>query len=239
MKIVILAAGKGSRLGETDLPKPLTLLSDNKSILRHQIENLEHFFSPKDILVVVGYHKELIMDAFDDLLFIYSPHYGRENTSKSLLRAVRKIHEDLLWLNGDVIFHPSVLEKLIALNESCMVVTKAKVGEEEVKYITDSEGKIKAVSKTIPNGEGEAVGINYLSSVDLTLFQKHLEKCNDNDYFEKALENCIIDGLELKACPIDANLCMEIDFPKDLEQANHYLKSWGIENKNKRDAKNG
>jgi choline kinase len=226
MKIVILAAGKGSRLGDNDLPKPLTPLLDGKSILQHQIENLELYFSRQDIMIVVGYHKELIMNAFDDLLFIYSPRYAQENTSKSLLRAVKKIKEDLLWINGDVVFHPGVLEKLIALKNNAMVVTTGSVGEEEVKYSTNSAGKITAVSKTITNGEGEAVGINFLLASALPLFQKHLEECNDQDYFEKALENCIGDGLELKACPISTNLCTEIDFPSDLERANSYLSNW-------------
>ncbi len=226
MKIVLLAAGKGSRLGDNDLPKPLTPLLDGKSILQHQIENLELYFSRQDIMIVVGYHKELIINAFDDLLFIYSPRYAQENTSKSLLRAVKKIKEDLLWINGDVVFHPSVLEKLIALKKNAMVVTTGTVSEEEVKYSTKSGGIITAVSKTIKNGEGEAVGINFLLASALPLFQKHLEGCNDQDYFEKALENCIADGLELKACPISSNLCTEIDFPSDLERANSYLSSW-------------
>ncbi len=226
MKIVILAAGKGSRLGENDLPKPLTPLLDGKSILQHQIENLEMYFSRQDILIVVGYHKELIMEAFNDLLFIYSPRYAKENTSKSLLRAVKKIREDLLWINGDVVFHPSILEKLLALKSSAMVVTTGTVGEEEVKYSTDSAGKITAVSKTITGGEGEAVGINFLRASDLPLFEKHLEGCIDNDYFEKALESCIAEGLDLKACPVGPNLCTEIDFPSDLERANFYFKSW-------------
>ena len=40
MKIVILAAGIGSRLGNP-LPKPLTLLKNGQSIMQQQIENLD------------------------------------------------------------------------------------------------------------------------------------------------------------------------------------------------------
>lgn len=226
MKVVILAAGKGSRLGEKGLPKPLTPLFNGQSILHHQIKNLERFISRQDIIIVVGYHKELIMEAFDDLLFVYSPRYALENTSKSLLRAVRKVREDLLWLNGDVVFHPSALEEVMKLKKSGMVVTKGKVGQEEVKYLTDSTGSITAVSKSIAHGEGEAIGINFLNSSDLPLFQKQLAECSDHDYFEKALENALSEGLKLHAYPINANLCTEIDFPADLERANLFLKTW-------------
>lgn len=228
MKIVILAAGKGSRLSNPSLPKPLTLLSDGKSILQHQIEALEHYFSRHEIMVVVGYHKELIMDAFDDLLFIYSPRFSVENTSKSLLRAIKKFHEDFLWINGDLLFHPSIIEKLIAQRRSSMVVTKRPVGEEEVKYKTIADGRITAVSKTVISGEGEAVGMNFFTADCLPLLQKNLEECLDSDYFEKAVEQCIESGLAVWSCPVDNSLCTEIDFPSDLDHANTLLNSWSI-----------
>lgn len=226
VKIVILAAGKGSRLGGKDLPKPLTCLSDGKSILQHQIDSIERYFHRKDIILVVGYHKEAIMEAFDDLLFVYSPHFAVENTAKSLLRAVKKIDEDLIWINGDVLFHPSILAQLIANRIDQMVVTTDKTGEEEVKYLSDANGKITAVSKTVLNAEGEAIGINLITRKNLALFQQHLEACQDTAYFEKALEYCIKDGLDIRACPIDSSLCTEIDFPEDLERANAMLKVW-------------
>lgn len=226
MKIVILAAGKGSRLNNNGLPKPLTQLSDGKSILQHQVEALEQYFSRHEIMVVVGYHKELIMEALDDLLFIYSPGFAEENTSKSLLRAIKKCHEDFLWINGDLLFHPSVIGKLIAQKRTSMVVTKRAVGEEEVKYTTTSNGRITAVAKTVVAGEGEAVGINLFTSDSLPLLQKHLEGCLDNDYFEKAVEKCIGDGLEVWSCPVESSLCTEIDFPSDLNHANSLLKIW-------------
>jgi choline kinase len=208
------------------LPKPLTLLSDGKSILQHQIDALEQYFSRHEIMVVVGYHKELIIEAIDDLLFVYSPGFAKENTSKSLLRAIKKCDDDFLWINGDLLFHPSIIGKLIAQNRTSMVVTKRPVGEEEVKYTTTSDGKITAVSKTVVAGEGEAVGINFFTAESLPLLQKHLEDCLDNDYYEKAIEKCIEAGLDVWSCPVENSLCTEIDFPSDLEHANSLLKTW-------------
>ena len=42
MKVIILAAGIGSRLGGYQ-PKTLTPLKDGKTILTHQIEGLIHY----------------------------------------------------------------------------------------------------------------------------------------------------------------------------------------------------
>ena len=49
MKVLILAAGIGSRLGRS-YPKVLTSLLDDKSIMSHQIEGLSHYVNIDDIL---------------------------------------------------------------------------------------------------------------------------------------------------------------------------------------------
>ena len=112
MKIVILAAGIGSRLGNP-FPKPLTPLKNGKSIMEMQIESLSNQFSIDDINVVVGFKKDLIMERFPELMFIYNPFFDRTNTSKSLLQALRKNKKnDVLWLNGDVVFDGKLLQLL-------------------------------------------------------------------------------------------------------------------------------
>lgn len=226
MKVIILAAGKGSRLGDPKLPKPLTLLADGKSVLAHQVENIARVTSLENILVVVGFRKELIMDAFPELLFVYNHQFESQNTSKSLLKALQKTNEDVLWLNGDVVFHPEVLTKVVSFGKTGMVVNVGEVGEEEVKYRTDKKGTLKEVSKKVLKPEGEALGINYFKAKDVPLFIKELEKCQPNDYFEKGIEGCISNGMQVWSIPIETNYCTEIDFPEDLDRANRFLRSW-------------
>ena len=63
-QIVILAAGMGSRLGRS-LPKPLTELSDGRTIMRQQFDNIEHAFGAgADVTIVVGYKLEHIIEVF-------------------------------------------------------------------------------------------------------------------------------------------------------------------------------
>ena len=107
-----LAAGIGSRLGNP-FPKPLTPLANGKSIMQMQVEHLSAVFNADDIHVVVGFKKELIMERFPELTFIYNPYFDQTNTSKSLLRALKKdLSQDVLWLNGDVVFDGYLLEAL-------------------------------------------------------------------------------------------------------------------------------
>lgn len=224
MKIIILAAGIGSRLGNP-FPKPLTPLENGKNIMEMQINNLAEDYSTDDITVIVGFKKELIMEQFPELTYIYNPFFDRTNTSKSLLRGLRKNkNNSVLWLNGDVVFDAglfSVLDPYIKKGQSFVAVNTSKVAEEEVKY-TLKDNYIHKLSKTVVNGLGEAVGINFIAAKDIKSLIKRLEECDDNDYFEKGLEKAIeMDGLKISAVDISAFDCMEVDFKEDLENANN------------------
>ena len=223
MKAIILAAGIGSRLGNSN-PKPLTKLNNGESILGRQVAYLSEYLGVTNIIAIVGYKKDLIMESFPNLLYVYNNFYDTTNTSKSLLAGLNKIeNENVLWLNGDVVFEKELLPQIIKCSKSCMAVNTNSVGEEEIKYNIFDDGNIKEVSKTVSPALGEAVGINKLISSDLSLFKENLEKCDEQDYFEKALELSIQDGMKIMPVDINKYLCMEIDSEDDLEQINKQL----------------
>ena len=227
MKIVILAAGIGSRLGNP-FPKPLTPLNNGKSIMGMQVENLTLHYNVDDINTVVGFKKDLIMERFPELTYIYNPFFDRTNTSKSLLKALKKNkNESVLWLNGDVVFDEkllNILNPFIKKEQSFVAVNTSKVAEEEVKY-TLKENFIDQLSKTVKNGMGEAVGINYIAAKDIQFLINRLEECADNDYFERGIE-LAIEKDRLKVCAVDISAydCMEVDFKEDLENANNLFR---------------
>jgi len=227
MKIVILAAGIGSRLGNP-FPKPLTPLNSGKTIMQNQVDNLSACFNADDINLIVGFKKELIMEEFPDLTYIYNPVFDQTNTSKSLLRGLKKCKGNgVLWLNGDVVFEEKVLDKLkpyIDKDESFVAVNNSAVAEEEVKYTVNENGYINEISKTVKNALGEAVGINYISSNDVNTLIAYLEKCGDNDYFERGIEMAI-EANELQILPVNISefMCMEVDFEEDLKAVNKMI----------------
>jgi len=224
MKIIILAAGIGSRLGNP-FPKPLTKLQNGKSIMQLQIDNLTSYFSIDDISIIVGFKKDLIMESFPDVSYIYNPSFDRTNTSKSLLRGLKKFpNSSVLWLNGDVVFDPKLLAHLIPhieKDQSFVSVNNSEVGDEEVKYALDKTGFISSISKEVKNGLGEAIGINYITNKDLQFLVKRLEECHEMDYFEKGLEMSIQkDNILVHAVDISQFDCLEVDFEEDLQNAN-------------------
>lgn len=227
VQAVILAAGMGTRLGRP-WPKPLTPLSDGRTIMQQQIENLRTAFGDPLITTVVGFKLELILEAFPDVSYVYNEVYDQTNTNRSLLKALRLSGDGgVLWMNGDVVFDPAVLTRvqpLIDDEQSFICVNTAVVGEEEVKYTVDADGFVDRLSKQVTDALGEAVGINYVSASDKPLLITRLAQCEDADYFERGLE-LMIENDAARVLPYDIKdlFAVEVDFEEDLSRANAHL----------------
>jgi choline kinase len=219
----------GTRLGKP-WPKPLTQLSDGRSIMQQQMENVQAVFGDKArVSVVVGFKLEMIMEAHPTASFVYNEVYDQTNTSKSLLRALRASQESgVLWLNGDVVFDQKVLERVadhVAADKSFVCVNTSATSDEEVKYTVDAQGYIKELSKTVQGALGEAVGINFISSREKADVITQLEACAEQDYFERGLELAIEKhGLQMEPIDISDLFAVEVDFQDDLDRANKGLK---------------
>lgn len=217
MKAVILAAGVGSRLGRP-FPKALSILPTGETIMGRQIR-LFRELGLREITVVVGFKKTLIMEQHPNVFFRYNPLFYITNTSKSLLCAIEDMDDDVLWANGDVIFDPGVIRGVMDMPHNVLAVDRKNCGAEEVKYRTDESGDIAAISKTIEGGEGEAVGVNKVQAAHVPALVRALERCEDQDYFERGLEYMIRDKVPFKPLDISDHRCIEVDFPEDWQQA--------------------
>ena len=189
---VILAAGMGTRLGRP-WPKPLTPLADGRTIMRQQVDNLTSAFGDElRIMTVIGFKLELIIESFPNNLYVYNESYDQTNTNRSLLKALKLSGPGgVLWMNGDVVFDPRVLDRVkeyINRDESIICVNTAVVGDEEVKYRVDADGFVNELSKQVVNALGESVGINFVAKKDKELLISGLEACQDSDYFERGIE---------------------------------------------------
>ncbi len=223
MHAVILAAGVGTRLGRP-FPKSLSVLPSGERILGRQIRLLREA-GVKRITIVVGFKKGLIMEEFPDVYYSYNPVFYVTNTSKSLLHALRHLEDDIIWMNGDVVFDGAILQKLLHATQensaNFICVDTKKCAEEEVKYRTDSTGRICELSKEVAltQAEGEAVGINFVRKQDLTAFCAALESADDNDYFEKGIEICLPQDMAWLPLDISSHRCIEVDFNEDWDAA--------------------
>jgi len=124
MKIIILAAGKGSRMMPLtrDIPKPLLMLENGKTLLEEQVCRMEESGVIDEVVFVVGYRAEKIearlgeYDGGMSMKTIYNPFYELSNNLMSLWLARSEMGGDFLITNGDNLFHPPVFTSLV---ESC------------------------------------------------------------------------------------------------------------------------
>jgi choline kinase len=222
--VTILCAGLGTRLARP-FPKPLTPLSDGRSIMAQQHDNVRAVFPDAVILLVVGFKLDLIMEAFPDDLYVYNEAYDQTNTSKSLLKALRLAPAGgVLWMNGDVVFDPAILDRLrplVADDRSFVCVNTSQVADEEVKYTVDDDGYVRGLSKTVVGALGEAIGINFVSSRDRATLIRYLAECDDGEYFERGMELAVErEGLRILPVDISDLYAVEVDVEDDLRRAN-------------------
>lgn len=228
VQAVILAAGMGTRLGRP-FPKPLTPLNDGRTIMQQQMDNLNAAFGADlRITTVVGFKLDLILEAFPDVSYVYNEAYDQTNTNRSLLKALRlSAAGGVLWMNGDVVFDPAVLDavrEFMDRGQSFICVNTAAVGEEEVKYTVDDEGFVAELSKSVADARGEAVGINYVSAQDKAVLIERLAECTEADYFERGIEIAIAkDSMRVMPVDIGEMFAVEVDFEEDLTRANQHL----------------
>jgi choline kinase len=226
-QVVILAAGLGTRLGRPH-PKPLTRLRSGESIMRRAVNSVRAAYDDAHVTAVIGFKLDLVIEAMPDISFVYNEVYDSTNTSKSLLKALKLSQVGgVLWMNGDVVFDPRVLPMLhehIETGRSFVCVNTESVAEEEVKYTLDDDGYIKELSKSVVDGLGEAVGINFVSAEDKATLLARLDEVDDQDYFERGLELAIAeDGLRVEALDISEYHIVEVDFDEDLTRANAFV----------------
>jgi len=132
MKAVILAAGEGTRLKPFTESMPKVMLPvANKPILLHIIKSLSEN-NIRDIVMVVGYKKESIMDYFGNgkefgVEIEYVTQEKQIGTGHALLQARNRIEEEFISLPGDNIIDGKSISYLIKNKcQTSMLVEKSR-----------------------------------------------------------------------------------------------------------------
>jgi dTDP-glucose pyrophosphorylase len=120
MKAVILAAGKGTRMGEltSELPKPM-LLVQGKPILEHILDGLIQA-GIKDFFIVTGFRAEVIESHFGGgEKWKVAIRYGRQVTQDGTGKAPEVAKgfvggDDFVLTYGDILVHPRTYRDMLA-----------------------------------------------------------------------------------------------------------------------------
>ena len=111
MRAIIIAAGRGCRLGSItdDLPKPLVKIN-GKSILERQIY-LFNKMGISDIIVVVGYKRDKIK--FENIKYVVNNDYSTTEQLFSLMKARDFFSGELIVSYGDIIYDEEILRHIV------------------------------------------------------------------------------------------------------------------------------
>lgn len=160
MKAVILAAGKGTRMGPLTWNRPKVMIPvANKPILEHVILTMKEA-GIVDFLVVVGYRKEKIRDYFRDGADTgVNIEYVEQETQKGTADAIGVVRdyvkERFLVTNGDVL-----------------------AGARDIKNILNSEGEAVLAAKKVANPQ--EYGILYVNGNRVEKLVEKPEKTASN-----------------------------------------------------------
>jgi len=152
--VVILAAGRGTRLGCVNEPKVMLKIGD-KPIISYIVETLKIIgFSKEQICLVVGFHAEKVKEYFGDSVS-YAEQLEQKGTAHAAyigMLALPKIFEQVLVLNGDdsAFYSSASLENFISehiKNQSMVTLLSAETENPTGKIVRHLDGKIEIIEK--------------------------------------------------------------------------------------------
>jgi choline kinase len=225
-KAIILAAGRGGRLGSLTSERPKCLLRVGvHSLLEHQLAAL-HRHGLDSTLVVAGYRADAVEAELQGRArLLLNPRHAETNSLYSLWLAREFAAGGFVLLNADVLFDPEILERVLRSPhpEALAVERRREFSAEEMKVELEGE-RILAMSKELPAGRAHAenVGVLKFSAEGARVLFDRIEELlatGAEKQFCPFAFNAIADERPLFAVPVDTLPWIEIDFVEDLMRA--------------------
>lgn len=229
MQAIIMAAGKGSRLGglTADMPKAFLEIRGIK-LIEYNIALL-HSYGIRDIILVTGYRSEdfeELAERIDGVRCIFNPFYEMVNVLGSFYMAQEYLTEDTVYLHGDTLCAPEIFRNMLETEGDMVLPVEHKVCDEEAMKVRTENGRLVEISKQIPCdvGEGEFIGIAKIRKNILDDLRKAsrkvLKEKRFNSYFEAAIQELVqAGGYDLRIMPTKGAFWAEVDFQEDYEKA--------------------
>jgi L-glutamine-phosphate cytidylyltransferase len=175
MRLIVLAAGGGTRMGHLTevLPKLLVSLPDGTTILERNIRAMESVAPIEEMLLVSG-HAAAVVDAAALRLRVrkpirvqYNPFYRTSGPLVSVwLASAQMTDSDFLLCNGDTVYCPGALQYLANGDAGQIVLgvdRRTRRSDDDMKVRLDAKGNLERVGKDIPEGRAQGVSTGLLA----------------------------------------------------------------------------
>ncbi|MGN7478786.1 phosphoenolpyruvate mutase [Solibacillus silvestris] len=123
MNVIILAASRGSQLGDLTKDIPKTMLKVNGTPILHTLVNQLNEIGVKDITVVRGYKKEAIN--LPNVKTIDNDEYATTTDLDSLLLAVDEIKGTTIIAYGDILVKSYIWNELLSTDDEISIIVDA------------------------------------------------------------------------------------------------------------------
>ncbi len=128
MKVIILAAGQGTRLRPLTDDRPKCMVEVNgKSIIERQLNTMRACgINEEDITIIAGYRNDVLKEHFKEtgIHFIVNEKYDTTNMVCSLMcaRGLMEQEEDIIISYGDIIYGEPIFQKILSAKDDISVI---------------------------------------------------------------------------------------------------------------------
>jgi choline kinase len=152
MIAIILAAGRGTRLGELGevLPKCLLPIGGSTSLELYQ-RAFERAGVVAGVIVVGGYQVDEVRRRLPaGFRLIENAQYATTNSLTSLQLALEQVDDDIVVVNADVVYHPDLLGRFLRHHRrTAVLVDEMREFEAREDHVRVVDGKIRELSRTV------------------------------------------------------------------------------------------
>lgn len=224
MQALILAAGRGSRLGtkSTEVPKCL-LEVGRRPLIEHQLELLaDGGVGP--VGMVLGYCADEIREIVGIRAeYIDNSRWKATNSLYSFWLARDWVKGPVVILNCDILLHPEILDRLLAAKGDAIAFDSSSGDGREHMKVRVVNGCLVSMSKTLSAAEvaGENVGIlKFTAETAQALFQRAqtLINAGEQKQWLGSAVCQIAQDRTIRAVDVAGLPWGEIDFPYDLDR---------------------
>lgn len=222
MQGLILAAGKGTRMGNVEVPKCL-LEINGVPIIKHQINSFKKN-GINDIVVVTGYKSEMIHDLLNDQVqYVHNSKFSEMNNIYSVWLAIQKLQDDFICVYGDLMFDEEILKKCLEIKSEIGLMVETNTRDETMKVKIENE-KIVAVNKKINYkiADGNFIGMAKFSKNILKILFNEIDYLiteNIDGYYTLGIENLIKKNVEVGYQVTNGLSWMDIDEEREFEES--------------------
>jgi len=227
MQAVILAAGRGTRMGEltATVPKPMLKVGD-KTLIEHKLDILPQEID--EVIIVVGYLGHVIQQHFGGAYCGKRILYAEQEnptggTANALWKAKDILQGRFLVLNGDDIYAADDIAACIKEKEWVVLVEEAAGPKSGGKVVLDKQGHVSDIQEGAH--EGNLLLNTNTFVLDTRVFaQEPVPKAPGSAELglpQTVLAACLTQAIDL--VPVSATKLIQITAPEDIAAAEKAL----------------